>query len=98
MSFVITMRSDNSLEEFRVEATRIHKSDWRVTTTHRDTGLQHEYYIHQGQIYHVQFLSAPPWTHTSEFVVGTKVRRIAASERRAVLAAIQTKDQDTTKR
>jgi hypothetical protein len=80
-----------TLEEFRVEATSIHSSDWRVTTTHRGTGLRHEYYVRQGQIYHVQFMSSPPWTHSSQFIVGTKVRRIADSEKHAVLAAIKSR-------
>jgi hypothetical protein len=79
--------------EFKVEATSVpsehRREDWRVTTTHLGTGLQHEYYIHDGQIHHVQFLSAPPWSHASRYIVGTRVKRIADSERRAVLDTVQ---------
>jgi hypothetical protein len=75
--------------EFEALATSIHRSDFRVTTIHCSNGLRHEYYVRSGQIYHVQFLSSPPWTHASQFIVGTRVRRIAAPEKHAILKAVQ---------
>jgi hypothetical protein len=78
--------------EFKVEATRLdgtRAANWRATTTHQVTGLQSEYCIHEGRIHHVQFQSPPPWRHSTPFVVGPRVKRIMASEKRAIFIALE---------
>jgi hypothetical protein len=75
--------------EYRVEATSAGKGDWRVTTVDLSHGLRHEYYVHRDKLFHVQFLEPPPWTHAARFIIGTRVRRIAAAEKHAVLEAVE---------
>jgi hypothetical protein len=77
---------------FKVEATPVRSGwrllGWRVTTHDRTTSLQHHFYVHEGHIHHLQFQSSPPWDHSSHFVVGTKVKRLAEDEKRAILQII----------
>jgi hypothetical protein len=77
---------------FTIEATSVLNGllirGWRITSKDETTCLQHEFYVSEGRIHHVQFQSSPPWSHSSQFVVGAKVRRIMESEKRAILRAI----------
>jgi hypothetical protein len=73
--------------DFRIAATRM-STGWRITTTDQNTGLQHEFFVDDGQIYHVQFQKSPPWSHETPFVVGSRVKRILSSEKLAVLNAV----------
>ena len=77
---------------FKVEATAVQSGwrllGWRVTTHDRTTSLQHHFYVHAGQIHHLQFQSSPPWDHSSQYVVGSKVKRLAEDETRAILQTI----------
>jgi hypothetical protein len=78
--------------EFKAEVTRsdgTRTANWRVTTSHQVTGLQHEYCIHEGMIHHVQFQLPPPWSHSTPFLTGLRVKRIMASEKRAILIALE---------
>jgi hypothetical protein len=78
--------------EFKAEATRsdgTRAANWRVTTTHQVTGRQREYCIHEGKIHHVQFQLPPPWSHSTPFAIGLRVKRIMASEKRAILIALE---------
>lgn len=81
-----------AVAEFQIEATSMPSSatlpDWRVTTTHHPTGMQHEYYVHEGRIHHVQFQAPPPWDHSTWFIVGMRVKRIMAAEKRAISLAL----------
>jgi hypothetical protein len=61
---------------------------WRITTTNQNTGLQHDFFVNDDEICHVQFQSPPPWSHQSPFVVGSRVRRIMAAERQAIQRAV----------
>jgi hypothetical protein len=61
---------------------------WRITTTDQNTGLKHEFFVNQDQIYHVQSHSSPPWSHESPFVVGRRVKRILAAEKLAIQQAV----------
>jgi hypothetical protein len=77
---------------FNVEATPVRSGwrllGWRVTTHDRTTSLQHHFYVHEGHIHHLQFQASPPWDHLSQFVVGSKVKRLAEDEKRAILQTI----------
>jgi len=73
--------------DFKIEGTRA-GSGWRITTLNQDTGLEHEFYVQEGQIYHVQFHSPPPWSHSTGFIVGSRVRRILHLEKQAILHAV----------
>ena len=77
---------------FTIEATSVLNGSrilgWRITSKDKTTSLQHEFYVSEGRIHHVQFQSSPPWSHSSQFVVGRKVRRIMESEKQAILRAI----------
>jgi hypothetical protein len=73
--------------DFKIAATSM-STGWRVTTTDQNTCLQHEFFVDDGQIYHVQFQKSPPWSHETPFVVGGRVKRILSSEKRAVLQAV----------
>jgi hypothetical protein len=77
---------------FKIEATPLLSGSrilgWRITTNDQTTSLRHEFYVSEGRIHHVQFQSSPPWNHSSQFVVGGKVRRIMEAEKRAILRAI----------
>jgi hypothetical protein len=73
--------------DFKIAATAM-STGWRITTTDHNTGLQHEFFVDNGEIYHVQFQKSPPWSHETPFIVGVRVRRILSSERRAVLQAV----------
>jgi hypothetical protein len=76
-------------QDFRIEGTSLGDgSSWRVTTIDETFGVKHEFFVHAGQIYHVQFHSPAPWSHLTRFVVGSRVKRIQASEKQAILAAI----------
>jgi hypothetical protein len=72
---------------FTVEVTG-KLTGWRVTTTDQATGIQHEFYVHDGEIHHVSLPSSPPWNHSTQFVVGCRVKRIMDSEKRAILHAV----------
>jgi hypothetical protein len=77
--------------DFKIAATGMPTGTglgWRITTTDQNTGLQHECFVNHGQIYHVQFQSSPPSSHQTPFVVGGRVKRIMASEKRAILQAV----------
>jgi hypothetical protein len=80
------------LGNFTIEATSVLNGSrilgWRITSKDETTCLQHEFYVSEGRIHHVQFQSSPPWNHSSQFVVGAEVRRIMESEKRAILRAI----------
>jgi len=77
---------------FKVEGSSSRASsrllDWRITATDQTTSLEHDFFIRDGQIYHVQFHSSPPWNHSTKFTVGVRVKRIMDSEKRAILQAI----------
>jgi hypothetical protein len=77
---------------FKIEATPVLSGSrilgWRITSNDQTTSLRHEFYVSEGRIHHVQFQSPPPWDHSSQFVVGGKVKRIMESERRAILQAV----------
>lgn len=77
---------------FKIEATAVPTGTqipgWRITTHDQTTNLEHEFYVREGQIRHVQFQSSPPWDHSSQFVVGGKVNRISEAEKRAILQTI----------
>jgi len=77
---------------FRIEATAVLNGaqilGWRITSNDQTTSLQHEFYVSEGQLHHVQFQSSPPWNHSSQFVVGSKVNRTMASEKWAILLAV----------
>jgi hypothetical protein len=79
-------------ENFTIEGTSVLNGSrilgWRITSNDQTTSLRHEFYVSEGRIHHVQFQSSPPWNHSSQFVVGRKVRRIMESEKRAILRAI----------
>jgi hypothetical protein len=76
-------------QDFRIEGTSLGDgSCWRVTTIHETVGVKHEFFVHSGQIYHVQFHTPAPWSHLTRFVVGHRVKRILASEKKAILAAV----------
>jgi hypothetical protein len=72
---------------FTVEVTG-KLTGWRVTTTDQATGIQHEFYVHDGEIHLVSLPSSPPWNHSTQFVVGCRVKRIMDSEKRAILQAV----------
>jgi hypothetical protein len=78
--------------DFKIEATAVLNGSrilgWRITSNDQTTSLQHDFYVSEGQIHHVQFQSSPPWNQSSQFVVGGKVKRIMESEKRAILRAI----------
>jgi hypothetical protein len=80
------------VENFKIEATPMLSGSrilgWRITSDDQTTGLRHEFYVSEGRIHHVQFQASPPWNHSSQFVVGSKVRRIMESEKRAILRAV----------
>jgi hypothetical protein len=77
------------IQDFRIEGSSIGGgSGWRITTVHEISGVKHEFFVHASQIYHVQFQSPPPWSHLTRFVIGGRVKRILASEKEAILAAI----------
>jgi hypothetical protein len=69
---------------FRIEATAVQIGSrllgWRVTTCDRTTTLQHDFFVHDGQIHHLLFQSSPPWDHSSRYVVGSRVKRLAEDE------------------
>jgi len=77
---------------FKIEGSSLPASsrllDWRITATDQTTGLEHHFFLREGQIYHVQFHSSPPWSHSTQFTVGGRVKRIMHSERRAILQAV----------
>lgn len=77
---------------FKIEATAVKSGSrilgWRITSNNQTTMLQHEFYVSARQIHHVQFQTSPPWNHSSQFVVGSKVKRILESEKRAILRAV----------
>jgi hypothetical protein len=77
---------------FKVEATAVYNGSrlqgWRVTSHDRTTSLQHEFYVHEGLIRHVQFQSSPPWNHSSRYIVGGKVKQMLETEKRAILHTI----------
>jgi hypothetical protein len=73
--------------KFVVEATNL-SSGWRITTIDPTTGVQHNFYVREGQIHHINFHASPPWNHSTPFVVGSRVRRITDSEVRAIRRAI----------
>jgi hypothetical protein len=77
---------------FRIEGSSLRATSrllgWRITATDQTTGLQHDFYIREGRIYHVQFHSSPPWNHSTEFTVGGREKRIMDSEQRAILQAV----------
>lgn len=78
---------------FKIEVVGVSKGTtllgYRVTTHDQTTGLQHDFYVHEGEIRHVQFQSSPPWSYSTPFVVGNVVKRIMDSERRAIMDAIR---------
>jgi hypothetical protein len=77
--------------DFKIAATSMSTGigvGWRITTTDQNTNLQHEFFVDDGQIYHVQFQTPPPWSHQTPFVVGGRVKRIMASEKEAILQAV----------
>jgi len=77
--------------DFKIAATSMPTGTglgWRITTTNQNTGLQHDFFVDDGRIYHVQFQSSPPWSHQTSFVVGSRVKRIMASEKQAILQAV----------
>jgi hypothetical protein len=67
---------------FKIEARTL-STGWRVSSTDQATGIQHEFYIHDGAIYHVSL-----WNQSAQFVVGCRVKRIRESEKRAILQAV----------
>lgn len=73
--------------DFKIAATGM-LTGWRITTTDQHTGLQHEFFVYDGQIYHVQFQKSPQWSHETPFVVGGRVKRIMASEKQAIQQAV----------
>jgi hypothetical protein len=73
--------------KFVVEATNL-STGWRITTIDSTIGVQHNFYVREGQLYHINFHASPPWNHATPFVVGSKVRRITDSEMRAIRRAI----------
>jgi hypothetical protein len=74
-------------EDFRIEVTGV-LTGWRITSTDQATGIQHEFYVHDGEIHHVNLQSSPPWNHYTQFVIGRRVKRIMDSEKRAILQAV----------
>jgi hypothetical protein len=77
---------------FKIEGSSLRVSsrllDWRVTATDQTTGLEHDFFVREGRIYHIQFYSSPPWNHSTQFTVGGRVKRIMGSEKRAILQAV----------
>jgi hypothetical protein len=73
--------------KFVVESTGL-SNGWRVTTTDTTTGVQRNFYVHSGQIHHINFHAPAPWNHSTPFVVGRRVKRITDSEMRAIRRAI----------
>jgi hypothetical protein len=73
--------------KFVVESTDL-STGWRVTTTDPTTGVQHNFYVHDGQIHHIDFHAPAPWNHSTPFVVRKRVKRITDSEVRAIRRAI----------
>jgi hypothetical protein len=74
-------------EDFRIEVTGV-LTGWRITSTDQATGIQHEFYVHDGEIHHVNLQSSPPWNHCTQFVVGRRIKRIMDSEKRAILQVV----------
>ena len=71
-----------AVEGFRVEALKL-STGWRVNSINESTGVAHEFYVHEGIIYHVRL-----WNHSTQFVVGNCVMRIMDSEKQAILYAV----------
>jgi hypothetical protein len=67
---------------YRIE-TRGTATGWRVTSIDQSTGAAHEFFVHDGAIYHVSL-----WNNSSQFVVGARVKKIMDSERHAILEAV----------
>jgi hypothetical protein len=69
-------------EDFRIEA-RAALSGWRIASIDRETGIQHDFYVQQGEIYHLSL-----WKHTDQFMVGRPVNQIRDSEKQAILQVV----------
>src|ERR1700753_1202974 len=67
---------------YKIEAKGTNKG-WRVRSKKLSTGIQHEFFVHQGEIFHISL-----WNHPIQFVVGCRVKRIMESERQAILQAV----------
>jgi hypothetical protein len=78
--------------DFKIEGSSLRATSrslgWRITAIDQTSGLEHEFYVREGVIYHVQFQSSPPWNHSTQFTVGGRVKRIMDSEKRAILRAV----------
>jgi hypothetical protein len=75
--------------DFKVEGTKLGAgSRWRITIIGQTAGTKHEFFVQEGEIYHVQFHTPAPWNHLTQFVIGCRVKRILDSEKRAIFDAI----------
>jgi hypothetical protein len=61
---------------------------WRITIMKQDGDLPYECWVRHGQIYSVEFETAPPWDHQSRFVIGEPAKGIDRSMAAAILRAV----------
>jgi hypothetical protein len=61
---------------------------WRITVLKEDGGLPYECWVRHGQIYSIEFETAPPWDHQSRFVIGGPAQGIDRAMGAAILHAV----------
>jgi hypothetical protein len=61
---------------------------WRITILKEDGDPPYECWVRHGQIYSVEFETAPPWDHQSRFVIGGPAKGIDRSMAAAILHAV----------
>jgi hypothetical protein len=78
--------------DFKVEGTGFFNGSrligWRITATDQISGHENEYWVHERTICLVDFKASRPWTHQTPFIVGRKITRIRAAEKKAIIQAI----------
>lgn len=61
---------------------------WRITIQKEDGDPPYECWVRHGQIYSVEFETAPPWDHQSRFIIGGPAKDIDRSMAAAILHAV----------
>jgi hypothetical protein len=61
---------------------------WRITILKQDGDLPYECWVRHGQIYSVEFETAPPWDHQSRFVIGGPAKDIDTAMGASILNAV----------
>ena len=61
---------------------------WRVSAVNEATQQSSEYWVRDGQVFHVQ-IAPPARNHRSPFVIGRPVKRMEPSTRAAILDAVK---------